>query len=292
MTAGAGKRLHADHAAWAPAGALSPWVELLSGYEERHAGPVWHRGLPGAALTMVIGVGPGISVTMPDGRGPSAHRAFVAGLHTGAAHVTNSGEQRGVQLSLRPEGVRALFGMPAASLAGQVVELEDLLTPRQLARLLDRVGTASGPRAMAAAADQELTALAATRTRPRPDPAAAATLALLRRTNGAMPITDLAEQVGWSRRTLQRRVLAEVGIAPKMLARLMRLQATLARISPPAAVAPAPDRGAALARLAVRLGFSDHAHLTREVRALTGATPTRLLAERAVGGSLPLPADA
>jgi len=41
-------------------------------------------------------------------------------------------------------------------------------------------------------------------------------------------------------------------------------------------LAEAPDVD--LATLAAELGFADHAHLTRELRALTGASPRELVA--------------
>ncbi len=41
------------------------------------------------------------------------------------------------------------------------------------------------------------------------------------------------------------------------------------------------DRRAELVAASVDAGYADQAHLTREVRALSGITPARLLAERA-----------
>jgi AraC-like DNA-binding protein len=41
------------------------------------------------------------------------------------------------------------------------------------------------------------------------------------------------------------------------------------------------DRRTELAAASVDAGYADQAHLTREVRALSGLTPARLLAERA-----------
>ncbi len=59
---------------------------------------------------------------------------------------------------------------------------------------------------------------------------------------------------------------------PKRVARILRLEHLLARVDGP----EPPD----WARAAAECGFADQAHLGREVRELTGLTPTALRAER------------
>jgi AraC-like DNA-binding protein len=59
---------------------------------------------------------------------------------------------------------------------------------------------------------------------------------------------------------LHRRSLDAFGYGPKTLARMLRLQRALA----------AARSGVPLADTAMRTGFADQAHLSREVRALAG----------------------
>lgn len=66
-----------------------------------------------------------------------------------------------------------------------------------------------------------------------------------------------------------------IGVGAKTFARLCRFERLLEGL----AAAP-------LARVAAAVGFADQAHLTHEVRALTGATPAQLRAEIAGGGSM------
>ena len=58
------------------------------------------------------------------------------------------------------------------------------------------------------------------------------------------------------------------GYGPKTLARILRMRRAL----------DLARAGAPLAEVAVRSGYADQAHLTREVRDLAGVPPTRLLA--------------
>lgn len=83
-------------------------------------------------------------------------------------------------------------------------------------------------------------------------------------------VEEVAASLGFSERQLRRRFLATVGYGPKTLQRVLRMRRFLRSAS-------ADD----LAGSAITAGYADQAHLTREVRALTGLTPGELLARRA-----------
>jgi AraC-like DNA-binding protein len=76
----------------------------------------------------------------------------------------------------------------------------------------------------------------------------------------------LAEELHLSTRTLQRAFKERVGYSPGMYARIARLQRALSvlRTTP----------GCSISEVAHRIGYADHAHMTREFRELTGRTPS------------------
>jgi AraC-like DNA-binding protein len=80
----------------------------------------------------------------------------------------------------------------------------------------------------------------------------------------------IADRVGLSSRQLRRALLTEVGLAPKTFQRVGRLQRFL-RLA-------AAQSGRGLAELAIAAGYADQPHLSREVRALSGLTPSALRA--------------
>ena len=82
-----------------------------------------------------------------------------------------------------------------------------------------------------------------------------------------MRIDTLAGELGLTPRSFHREIVAWTGLAPKRLARIFRLQATLSRLR--------ADR-TPLATLATEAGYADQAHMTREFRALAAATPRAL----------------
>lgn len=76
----------------------------------------------------------------------------------------------------------------------------------------------------------------------------------------------MADRLGLNARQLHRRYLPVFGYGPWHLSRVLRLQRALGA------------RGT-LAEVAHACGYADQAHLSREVRDLTGTTPSRLLRE-------------
>jgi AraC-like DNA-binding protein len=97
---------------------------------------------------------------------------------------------------------------------------------------------------------------------------AAAVLGL--RSDGAAPIAGVARAHGLGYKRLERIFLRQVGLTPKHVARIARLQRALGAASPPVA----------LADLAARAGYADQAHLTRDFAQPIGLPPGAFFAER------------
>lgn len=79
-------------------------------------------------------------------------------------------------------------------------------------------------------------------------------------------LADVTGRLGVSARTAQRLCRRYIGLPPAALIRRRRLQE--------AAEAVRTEPGADLADLAAELGYADHAHLTRDFRAVLGFTPS------------------
>lgn len=108
-----------------------------------------------------------------------------------------------------------------------------------------------------------LLAETARRRRVVADPVVAAAACLLGRSDAR--IAAVAAEVGVSERQLHRRTLAAVGYRPKVLARVLRLR-RLTRM-------PALS----LVERAHEAGYASQAHMSDEVRALTGLSASRYL---------------
>jgi AraC-like DNA-binding protein len=243
--------------------ALAPYVASLAAYDVDLGAPGVHRGLPGTTLTFVLPVGQPLEIGW---RGKPASRAprwsTVSGLHPAPAEIHHAGTQVGVQLALTALGTRALLGVPAAALAGELVELDDVVPA--LRHLPDRLADCPPEVREALVVDALLRQLDRTRTRPW---RAEVGRALARLTRGDT-VQQVAADVGYSRRHLASLVRAECGITPQQVRRLGRFEASRRVIG-----------RTTLADVAQRCGYADQAHLTRDWVELAGCPPTTWLRE-------------
>jgi AraC-like DNA-binding protein len=251
-----------------PAPPLRPFVEWYAGYRQDGVAPARHRGLPSSALTLIVTLDdPLIIAEHPDPRQPPGqYGTLLGGLHTRPALITHEGRQSGIQLALTPLGARALLGIPAAELASQDVDAADVLGSFA-AELRERVHDERTWADRFTVVDDLLWQRTAAVTGVRPEVGYA--WRRLRAANGAVPVSGLAAETGWSTRYLNAQFRAETGLAPKAAARVFRFQHARYHVA----------RGVSLARVAVECGYYDQAHLAREFRALAGCPPSQWLAE-------------
>ncbi|APR75599.1 Transcriptional regulator, AraC family protein [Minicystis rosea] len=88
----------------------------------------------------------------------------------------------------------------------------------------------------------------------------------------APSIDALAQHLGWSRQHLGRAFRSHVGIGPKQLARVARVQRAIDALQ--------RDRGERLAATAAGLGYFDEAHMALDFREIVGLTPGEVRAAR------------
>ncbi|PCC70090.1 AraC-type DNA-binding protein [Nannocystis exedens] len=195
-------------------------------------------------------------------------RAEVVGTMTRAL-VVPDGAADIVAVRFRPGAARVFFDVPADALTDARVPAGELGLPA--APLLD----ALSPLSDATARVRHLASVLVKHRRRRLDPLveqAARALASPRPPS----VAELADALGLARQSLTRRVRQAVGVGPKELARVLRLQRA-AR-----ALRAAPRDHAALA---CELGYHDQAHFIHEMQALGGLTPgayVRALASDAI----------
>jgi AraC-like DNA-binding protein len=193
---------------------------------------------------------------------------LVAGPDT-RAHRTTAAGSRAIGLRFASGVGPHVFGVRADELRDVRVPLEQLW-PDAMVRRLFHAAEADPLRAISAAARDRLDGVG------RPvETAIAAQLA------SGVSVAQVAVSLGWSERRLHRKSLSAFGYGPKTLARVLRFDRALGLAR----------AGVPLARVAADTGFSDQAHLAREVRALAGTSLTGLLGQpgRAENSSMPWP---
>lgn len=250
----------------APPADLAPYVDRLwlrtTGRGE--AGRV-HRVLPDGCVDVIVHTDRGA--------------AELVGTMTRAAEVP-AGPAELVAVRFKPGTATAIAGCALAELTDRTLDVAELGIAD---RLVDQVcHAASRPGAHALPARVPLPAIAHARAaalvawlRARlagaapPDPRVAGAVARL---SAGARVDAVAAELGVSRQYLARRFRDEVGIAPKQLARIARMQRAAAALR----------RGGDLARLAAELGYFDQSHLSHDLRELAGLTPAAVAVERPI----------
>jgi AraC-like DNA-binding protein len=185
----------------------------------------------------------------------------ISGPTTRASHRDLVGRGWAVGALLRPAAVRALLPAPGA--------LADLQRPFDAPELATRVAAA-----MSSGEDRHQRAVAVftdwllEHVPPADDEArlAAALVELVGSDPALLRVEDAASALGVSVRTVQRLARRYVGVTPVAMIRRRRLQEAAERLR--------VEPGVGLADVAADLGYADHAHLTRDFRAVLGITPT------------------
>ena len=168
-------------------------------------------------------------------------------------------------LRLRPGRTSAFLRTPMWRLTDQLIPMSSVFSNTE--HWLDDLRDAP--------ADTRLDRLTAIFARPAgfaqsPSPSSAVTvsLAAIERHRGAISIAGLAALTGVSSRQLERRFRDEVGLGAKHMARIARVHHAIEIMQMHASFTGAD--------VAAHCGYADQAHLVRECRELTGATPSRL----------------
>lgn len=179
-----------------------------------------------------------------------------------------------VGVRFRPGAAACLLGVPPSELADLALDADELWgRPAVVA------GERVGESASAGAAVALLQGLIADRLAGSagPDPLVAEAVRRLMPWRTA-DVGSLQSALGISERQFRRRCQSAIGLAPKVLHRMLRFQEFLALVQFALSQGRDPaDDGLGL--LAADAGYADQSHLTRECVRLTGLTPQAFLAE-------------
>lgn len=242
------------------------WERPAAGDLSEHLACVWHAEAGGPPRTLVPDA-------CMDLLWISNGTTWLCGPETSSWTFALPPGTSAVGLRFRPAAAASVLRLDAREVSNTRVRIDDLWGNRVGRRVQDRLDDAVDP-------DARLAVLAdVVRQRARVangvDPVAAEVAERL--AGPAAPsVHELARDLGVSDRLLHRRASATFGYGPSVLARILRVQRFLR-------AARASGRPTGLAEMAVAAGFSDQPHLTREVRAIAGATPGEIVRRRGLG---------
>lgn len=226
------------------------------------------RILPDGCIELILNFGDRF-LQHVDGERRRQPRDFIVGQMTGPILISASGVVRLLGIRFQPGGTRPFLDVAANEITDQVVELgglsrqfeRDLLHACERAFDLDQKISAVDAflvsRLNHSNFDSNLLALAASIIDRR----------------GLVSVDQLASSAGVSNRQLERRFLQEIGLGPKLLARIVRFQQVFRAVD---------QSNPAWAEVAIECGYYDQAHLIRDFNQFAQQTPRVLFASQSV----------
>lgn len=192
---------------------------------------------------------------------------FIVGQMTGPILISPSGSVELLGIRFQPGGTRVFLSTPAHEITDEVVALADFSSrlERDLLAVCERHHTL---RMRAGALDSYLCAQLANTNSDSQILDLAKTIV---DQGGVISVDRLASDAGVSNRQLERRFLREVGLGPKLLARIVRFQEVFRAVE---------QCDAAWATVAVECGYYDQAHLIRDFNQFAQQTPAVLFASQ------------
>ena len=245
-----------DYVEYAPPPALREYVECFW----TRGGPApneSHSILPDGCIDIVLAYG-----SADAGESPSA--TLAVGTMTRPLTIETSEGAAFVGARFWPGRALPFLGVPAAAITDLRVDVGDLW-PRRGESLAELRQNELGAWR---AAFERLLMRRLESARPI-DVTVDAALGAILRAGGNLSIASLAPALGVTRQHLARAFALHVGVPPKMFARVTRVRRVLTK----ARVAARVD----WTSLALDAGFYDQAHLSGEIRELTGRSPTEWL---------------
>lgn len=191
--------------------------------------------------------------------------AYVVGPMTRAARVCRKGDVAVLGVRFRPGVASRLMRVPMSELRDNTVAAADLMGPG-VVDLADQLASAADFAAQVRLVEARLVDWLG-----RTSPGAATDV--LQAGIGER-VSTLVQRTGLSERQVQRIFLRDVGLTPTEVVRLRRFRRALQLL----------DRrhAGSLSAFAFELGFSDHAHFTREFTAFAGVSPSAWVQDHVV----------
>ena|SRR5688500_4435375 len=194
-------------------------------------------------------------------------RNFLVGQMTGPILISPCGAVELLGIRFQPGATRPFVDVPAHEVTDRLVDLGGVSGKLERG-LLSACGNVRTLADKVAAADAFLVSQLIERKYDSQLVALAATIIDRR---GLVSVHQLASDAGVSNRQLERRFQREVGISPKLLARIVRFQQVFRAVE---------QGNAAWADVAVDCGYYDQPHLIRDFNQFAQQTPAVLFASQ------------
>ncbi len=184
----------------------------------------------------------------------------MSGLHDRPAIVRQDNNAFGLHVFIKPLGIQAILSAASKEISSLVLNLCDIWGNRAE----DLIEVLLGAHTWHQRFDILDQAFASKLNPFRPQAEISWAWERLAKSHGSVPVQQLADEIGYSRRYFSERFQGTIGVSPKQAARVFRFERACHLIA---------EKRLGLAHVATECGYYDQAHMTREWYALAGCSP-------------------
>src|SRR6218665_518115 len=257
-----------DYKTYVPQPALAAYIKCywtLNAPAEIH--PEKQRIVPDGCMEMIFHYGDRYRQYLEDGTFVIQPQCFVFGQVTKPLEIEPAGQTGIFAVRFQPDGFTAFATLPASDMENRAVPLPELFgTEAQLleTQVLNAVATEDQIRIV------ETFLLDRLITPESVDTIIRSGVEVLLQLNGQLSVDELSDAMNINRRQLERKFSAVIGLSPKQLSKIIRLQAALKML--------AGHEYVSLTAIAHAAGYYDQAHFIRDFREFTGMSPKKFYA--------------
>lgn len=258
-----------DYQVLNPVAELQPFVKCFWTMEaEREEQPIRQRIVPDGCMEMIFNYGDRFRQYFEDGTSILQPKSFVFGQITSFIEVAPTGVTGIIATRFLPEGLTPFLDIAVAELENKAVSIEEVFGEKGKQLEQDVISASDNQQRISIIE----TFLFSRLTEPKAiDAITRACVEVIFQSQGQLGVVELADKVNVNRRNMERKFTAAIGMSPKQLSRVARLQATLKMLD--------QKKYTSLTSLAYENGYYDQAHFIKDFKEFTGMSPKSFFGE-------------
>lgn len=252
------------YSTYAPGNILSPYIKFYWELEDAEGSmnPVKERIFPDGSIELIFHWGDFFQKYIDADQVISQPRSFIHGQIKRFIEVRPTGKIGIFSIRFQPHGLYPFLKQDVSELTGLTISTYELwgLEGRLLEERIMEAGSAATRIQLI---EKFLVQRLQSRKRPQHD--IDHCIRLINYSNGLIPMEKLASEINSGRRSMERKFLEQVGMSPKLLARIIRFQKVLNKIE--------TNNIKSFTAVAYDGGFYDQSHFIRDFKEFTGYNP-------------------
>jgi len=258
-----------NYQVYTPSSELQPFIKCFWSLEdEKQDEPVKQKVLPDGCMEMIFHYGDHYLQYFEDGSSIIQPKSFVFGQITKYIEIAPIGVSGIISARFLPDGISPFVNMPLTSLENKAVPITELFGEDGEKLEGQIINANDNYERIKLIETFLLSKLTEQRTI---DAITKSCVNIIFQSQGQIGSAELADKMNINRRNMERKFTSVIGMSPKQLSKVARLQATLKMLE--------QKKFASLTEIAYENGYYDQAHFIKDFREFTGMSPKSFFAD-------------